>query len=93
MTDKRKSDHLFADRGLSFVSIIANGKLGGRKAMTDYLQMRSSQLVRQMRRMNGRDEDVSRVRRALLAMSEASRFIKTASITDEETGSQKAAAK
>lgn len=73
-TDANQSG-LFAGKGVSFPEIVGKGALGGRKAVRDYLQMRSSQLIRQLRGLSLDDANYPRIRAALNAISEASRLI------------------
>ena len=75
MPNQSDSKPLFDTGEHSFVSILTEGAQGGRPALRDYLQMRSSQLVRHMRRMRSDSQDHERIRQALMAMSEASRLI------------------
>lgn len=68
-----KTGTLFADRDIGFDEILRDGKLGGRKAVVSYLDIRLKQITRESHSGNLEGLERARLMLSIRAMTEARR--------------------
>jgi hypothetical protein len=66
-----KSGTLFADRDVGFDEILQSGKLGGRKAVVSYLDIRLKQITRESQSAKLEGFERARLMLSIRAMTEA----------------------
>jgi hypothetical protein len=66
-----KTSTLFADRGVGFDEILLSGKLGGRKAVVSYLDIRLKQITRQTHSTKLEGLERAKLMLSIQAMTEA----------------------